>query len=62
MRTARTDGRPGAGIAGVVFLPHVAPDSQGGVDEDVAMALEGKDETQAALVEALKARIERVSA
>ena len=35
---------------------------QGGVDEDVAMALEGKDETQAALVEALKARIERVSA
>ena len=33
---------------------------QGGVDEDVAKALEGKDETQAALVEALKARIERV--
>ena len=33
---------------------------QGGVDEDVAMALEGKDETQAALVEALKARIEKV--
>ena len=33
---------------------------QGGVDEDVARALEGKDETQAALVEALKARIERV--
>ena len=32
---------------------------QGGVDEDVATALEGKDETQAALVEALKARIER---
>ena len=32
---------------------------QGGVDEDVAKALEGKDETQAALVEALKARIER---
>ena len=33
--------------------------TQGGVDEDVAKALEGKDETQAALVEALKARIER---
>ena len=33
---------------------------QGGVDEDVAKALEGKDETQAALVEALKARIGRV--
>lgn len=33
---------------------------QGGADEDVAKALEGKDETQAALVEALKARIERV--
>ena len=32
---------------------------KGGVDEDVAKALEGKDETQAALVEALKARIER---
>ena len=32
---------------------------QGGVDEDVAKALESKDETQAALVEALKARIER---
>ncbi len=32
---------------------------QGGVDEDVAKALEGKDETQAALIEALKARIER---
>ena len=32
---------------------------QGGVDEDVAKALEGKDETQAALVEALKARIGR---
>ena len=34
---------------------------QGGADEDVAKALEGKDETQAALVEALKARIERWS-
>ena len=34
---------------------------QGGVDEDVAKALEGKDETQAALVEALKARIGRWS-
>lgn len=33
---------------------------QGGVDQDVAKALEGKDETQAALIEALKARIERV--
>ena len=33
---------------------------QGGVDEDVAKALSGKDETQAALVEALKARIEKV--
>jgi hypothetical protein len=32
---------------------------RGGVDEDVAKALEGKDETQAALVEALKARIGR---
>lgn len=32
---------------------------QGGVDEDVAKALEGKDETQAALIEALRARIER---
>ena len=32
----------------------------GGVDQDVAKALEGKDETQAALIEALKARIERV--
>ena len=32
---------------------------QGGVDEDVAKALEGKNETQAALVEALKARIGR---
>jgi len=32
---------------------------QGGVDEDVAKALEGKDETQAALIEALKARIEK---
>ena len=35
---------------------------QDGVDEDVAKALEGKDETQAALVEALKARIERCTA
>lgn len=34
---------------------------QGGVDEDVAKALEGKDETQATLIEALKARIERWS-
>ena len=34
---------------------------QGGVDEDVAKALEGKDETQAALISALKARIEEVS-
>ena len=34
---------------------------QGGVDQDVAKALEGKDETQAALVEALKARIKAVS-
>ncbi|MBQ1805675.1 MAG: SWF/SNF helicase family protein, partial [Oscillospiraceae bacterium] len=34
---------------------------QGGVDEDVAKALGDKDETQAALVEALKARIERWS-
>lgn len=33
--------------------------TQGGVDEDVAKALEGKDETQAALIEALKARIGR---
>lgn len=33
---------------------------RGGVDEDVAAALTGKDETQAALLEALKARIERV--
>ena len=33
----------------------------GGADEDVAKALEGKDETQAALVEALKARIGRWS-
>ena len=33
---------------------------QGGADEDVAKALGEKDETQAALVEALKARIERV--
>jgi SNF2 family DNA or RNA helicase len=32
---------------------------QGGVDEDVAKALESKDETQAALIEALKARIGR---
>lgn len=32
---------------------------QGGVDEDVAKALESKDETQVALVEALKARIGR---
>ena len=32
---------------------------QGGVDQDVAKALGEKDETQAALVEALKARIER---
>ncbi len=32
---------------------------QGGVDEDVAKALEGKDEAQAALIEALKARIEK---
>ena len=31
----------------------------GGVDQDVAKALEGKDETQAALIEALKARIGR---
>ena len=30
---------------------------EGGVDRDVAKALEGKDETQAALIEALKARI-----
>ncbi|MBR2699501.1 MAG: DEAD/DEAH box helicase [Clostridia bacterium] len=30
---------------------------KGGVDEDVAKALEGKDETQAALIKALKARI-----
>ena len=34
---------------------------QGGVDEDVAKVLEGKDETQAALIEALKARIERAA-
>ena len=34
---------------------------QDGADEDVAKALEGKDETQAALVEALKARIGRWS-
>ena len=34
---------------------------KGGVDEDVAKALEGKDETQAALVAALKARIGRWS-
>ena len=34
---------------------------QGGVDEDVAKALGEKDETQAALVAALKARIERWS-
>ena len=33
---------------------------QGGADEDVAKALGEKDETQAALVAALKARIERV--
>ena len=33
--------------------------TQGGVDEDVAKALEAKDETQAALIEALKARIGR---
>jgi len=33
----------------------------GGADEDVAKALEGKNETQAALVEALKARIGRWS-
>ena len=33
---------------------------QGGVDQDVAAALEGKDATQAALIEALKARIGRV--
>ena len=33
---------------------------RGGVDEDVAKALEGKDKTQAALIDALKARIERV--
>ena len=32
---------------------------QGGVDQDVAKALEAKDETQAALIEALKARIGR---
>ena len=32
---------------------------QGGADEDVAKALESKDETQAALIEALKARIGR---
>ena len=32
---------------------------QGGVDEDVAKALESKDETQAALIEALKVRIEK---
>ena len=35
---------------------------KGGVDEDVAKALEGKDETQAALIEALKARIGRWAA
>ncbi len=34
---------------------------QGGVDEDVAKALGAKDETQAALIEALKARIERAA-
>jgi len=34
---------------------------QGGVDQDVAAALEGKDATQAALLEALKARIGRYS-
>lgn len=34
---------------------------QGGVDEDVARALESKNDTQAALIEALKARIERMS-
>lgn len=31
----------------------------GGVDEDVAKALEGKTETQEALIEALKARVRR---
>lgn len=35
---------------------------KGGMDEDVARALGGKDETQAALIEALKARIERARA
>ena len=35
---------------------------KGGVDEDVAKALEGKDETQAALIEALRARIGRWAA
>ena len=35
---------------------------KGGVDEDVAKALEAKDETQAALIEALKARIGRWAA
>ena len=35
---------------------------KGGVDEDVAKALEGKDESQAALIEALKARIGRWAA
>jgi len=34
---------------------------QGGMDEDVARALEGKDETQTALIRALKARIGEVS-
>ena len=34
---------------------------RGGADEDVAKALEAKDRTQDALIEALKARIERMS-
>ena len=33
---------------------------KGGVDEDVARALEGKTETQEALLTALKARVEKV--
>lgn len=41
-----------------VIIHHLV--TQGGVDEDVMVALEGKGDTQEALLQALKARIEKI--
>jgi uncharacterized protein (DUF4415 family) len=42
-----------------MILPGLRKQVEGGVDEDVLAALEGKGDTQDRLMEALKARIER---